>query len=369
MPARVAPAPNALEAVIADEIRAHGPIPLARYMELAQAHPTLGYYRRQDPFGVHGDFISAPEISQMFGEVIGLWLAQGWLELGRPRPVRLVELGPGRGTMMADMLRAMQGVPELRADLEIHLVETSEALRATQRTRLGDEPVTWHEHPGTIPPGAMLLVANEFFDALPIRQLERTPRGWQERRVGIGAEGEFTFVLAEEVESLSDHADAPPGTITEVSPARASIAEAIGHRLAGDPGVALVIDYGAFAEGPTGETLQAVRAKRRAEPLDAPGEADLSSHVDFRALAMAARHGGAAVYGPVPQGTFLRGLGVEARALALMERARPEQRRELRRAVFRLADPSAMGELFKVMALAGPDAPPPPGFSAPTAVR
>jgi len=356
--------------VLAGEIARSGPMPVARFMALALAHPTLGYYQRRDPLGAAGDFVTAPEVSQAFGELLGLWLAQAWRELGAPAPVRVVELGPGRGTLMADLLRATAGVSGFHDALRVHLVETSEPLRARQRARLGDWPVQWHANLDEVPPGALLLVANEFFDALPVHQLIRTEQGWVERCIGLDANGTLAFVPSGEPSAMAAEVpaaeDAPLGSVAEVSPARARLAAKFARRLVADGGVALLIDYGAWADRPTGDTLQAMRAHAPADPLAAPGEADLSTQVDFRALAEAAAEAGAAVYGPVPQGTFLRALGIEARIAVLLSRATPEQRRALRAGLFRLTDPSAMGELFKVLALAAPAAPPPPGFDAPT---
>jgi NADH dehydrogenase [ubiquinone] 1 alpha subcomplex assembly factor 7 len=353
--------------MIAGLIREQGPLPVARYMSLALAHPEHGYYSKKEPFGAAGDFVTAPEISQMFGEIVALWLAQAWLDRGRPRPLRLVEIGPGRGTMMADMLRALRAVPELLAAAEVHLVETSPRLREAQRQRLAGQQVSWHEDLEGVPAGPLLLVANEVLDALPVHQLVMTEGGWVERCVGLDDEGRLAFVAAREPAPAALArglpADAAPGTIAEVSPARAALAEAIGRRLALHPGVALLIDYGGSPTTPAGDTLQAVRAQQPWDPLAAPGEADLSSQVDFGALARAAVRGGARVHGPVPQGAFLRALGIEARALNLMRNASAEERRELRAALFRLTDASAMGELFKVLALASPEGPPPPGFA------
>jgi NADH dehydrogenase [ubiquinone] 1 alpha subcomplex assembly factor 7 len=298
---------------------------------------------------------------------VGLWLARAWSDLGRPDPCLLVELGPGRGTLMADILRAAAQVPAFRASLRLHLVETSERLRDLQRARLTGEAVQWHGALDQVPPGPMLLVANEFLDALPVHQLMATGRGWLERMVDV-AGSELVFGLSERPSDLARGLpayDTVLGQIAEVSPLRGEIAAAIGRRLAADGGVALLVDYGAWAEL-TGDTLQAVRDHAPWPVLRTPGEADLSSHVDFRALAEAARDAGAAVYGPVPQGPFLRAMGIDLRIARLLERATPEQRRELRAALFRLTDGGAMGELFKVLALAGPDAPPPPGFAAPT---
>lgn len=351
-----------------EEIRRAGPMSTARFMALALGHPTLGYYAGRDPLGAAGDFITAPEVSQVFGELLGLWLGQAWSDQGRPDPCLLVEPGPGRGTLMADLLRAAGHVPGFRTSLAVYLVETSGRLRELQRARLAGETVHWHATLDEVPPGPILLVANEFFDALPVHQLVATEHGWVERTIDL-AEGELAFGLADRPSALAralPDASSVLGQIAEVSPMRARIARLIGRRLAAHGGVALIIDYGAWAPQVTGDTLQAVRAHAPCPLLDVPGEADLSSHVDFRALAEAARDGGAAVYGPVPQGPFLRAMGIDLRIARLLERATPGQRRDLRAALFRLTDAGAMGELFKVMALAPPRAPAPPGFTAPT---
>jgi NADH dehydrogenase [ubiquinone] 1 alpha subcomplex assembly factor 7 len=362
-----APALSGLEQVIADEIRRTGPLPVDRFMALALHHPTHGYYRTRDPLGAGGDFVTAPELSQAFGEVVGAWLARAWLDLGQPAPFRLVELGPGRGTLLDDVLRATRRVPGFHDGFHIHLVETSEHLRRAQAERLAGRHVGWHADLAEVPPGCLLLLANEFFDALPVHQLVGTARGWLERCVALAEGGRLEFRLAASPSPLGAQLpEATPGAVAEVSPARTALAQAIGRRIARDGGVALVIDYGAWAAGPTGDTLQATRDHGPCDPLDAPGTADLTTHVDFRALALAACDGGAAVYGPVPQGTFLTSLGIHLRTAKLLERAAPAQQRQLRAALFRLIDPSAMGELFKVVVLAHPAAPAPPGFAAPT---
>jgi NADH dehydrogenase [ubiquinone] 1 alpha subcomplex assembly factor 7 len=363
-----APPSSGLEPVLVAEIRARGPIPVARYMDLALNHRSLGYYRQREPIGAAGDFTTAPEIGQAFGEILGLWLAEAWAGMGQPAPVRLVELGPGRGTLMADLLRVAPRVPSYCTALRVHLVETSAPLRARQQERLAGHEVAWHDQLAEVPPGPLLLVANEIFDALPVHQLVRCEDGWRERVIGLDEAGRLSFRLSEEPSPLARKlcGAAPTGTIAEVSPARAALARAIGGRIAAHGGVALLIDYGAWAEGPTGDTLQAVRRHEACDPLIAPGEADLSSQVDFRALAESARIAGAVVYGPVPQGTFLRAFGIELRTAMLLERAAPGQRRELRAALHRLTDPGAMGELFKVLVLGRPGDPHPPGFSAPT---
>jgi NADH dehydrogenase [ubiquinone] 1 alpha subcomplex assembly factor 7 len=358
---------SGLESELAAAIRRDGPLSVARFMSLALHHPTSGYYRQRDPLGPEGDFVTAPELSQAFGEVLGAWLVQAWVELGRPAPFRLVELGPGRGTLLADALRATRPIAGFHAALRLHLVETSERLRAAQATRLAGFDPNWHARFGEMPSGPLLLVANEFFDALPVHQLVAKPEGWVERCVGLDIEGRLAFRLAERSSPLgADLPAAAPGAIAEVSPARTELAREIGRRIAEDGGVALVIDYGAWAEGPTGDTLQATRRHAPCDPLEAPGSADLTTHVDFGALVTAAAAGGASVYGPVPQGTFLTTLGIHLRTAKLIERATAEQQRALRAALFRLTDASAMGELFKVLVFAGPDAPVPPGFHRPT---
>jgi NADH dehydrogenase [ubiquinone] 1 alpha subcomplex assembly factor 7 len=353
--------------MIVNVIRHEGPLSIARFMTLALHHPTSGYYSRRDPLGPRGDFVTAPELTQAFGEVVGAWLAQAWLDLGRPAPFNLVELGPGRGTLLADALRATRAVTGFHEGLRLHLVETSERLQAAQATRLAGFDPSWHARFGEVPYGPLLLVANEFFDALPVHQLVATEHGWVERCVDLDADDRLVFSSAERPSPLgADLPEAAPSTVTEVGPARTELARGIGRRIAEDGGVALVIDYGAWAEGPTGDTLQATRRHAPCDPLDAPGSADLTTHVDFRALAAAAAAGGASVCGPVPQGTFLTTLGVHLRTAKLIERATADQKRALRAALFRLTDASAMGELFKVLVLAAPEAPAPPGFHAPT---
>jgi NADH dehydrogenase [ubiquinone] 1 alpha subcomplex assembly factor 7 len=356
-----------LEAVLAEMIRREGPLPVGRFMDLALNHPTCGYYRKRDPLGAEGDFVTAPELSQAFGEVIGAWLAQAWRDLGAPAPFRLVELGPGRGTLLADALRATRSVSDFHRSLRLHLVETSEAMHAAQAARLRGFDLSWHDQFDAVPPGPILLIANEFFDVLPTHQLVATAGGWIERSVDLDAAGRLTFRLDQRRSALGAHLpEAIPGTLTEMSPARGELARTIARRIAETGGVALIIDYGAWSEGPTGDTLQATRHHAPCDPLKAPGAADLTTHVDFRALAEAASSGGAAVYGPVPQGTFLTTLGIHLRTAKLLERAAPDQRRALRAALFRLTDPGAMGELFKVLVIANPAAPAPPGFHAPT---
>jgi NADH dehydrogenase [ubiquinone] 1 alpha subcomplex assembly factor 7 len=354
-------------------IRTEGPITVARYMAEALGHPQYGYYATRDPFGAAGDFITAPEISQVFGELLGLWCAAMWRLMGGPQPVRLVELGPGRGTLLADALRAIgQAAPEFRAALDVHLVETSPALRARQAERLGTDGVAWHDTWNGVPPGPALVLANEFLDALPVHQLVRQDGGWRERLVGRDPAGGFRFELSAQApavaaalpRALAEQADAlPDGSIVEIRPAADALARALGARIATEGGAALIVDYG-HAASAAGDTLQAVRGHRYADILAAPGEADLTAHVDFAAFAQAARAAGAMVHGPLTQGRFLRALGIEARAEALRDKASPDQAAAVDSATRRLIHPAEMGTLFKVLALSRAAPAPPPGFES-----
>lgn len=361
--------PSPLLRKLARRIAADGPLSVADYMAAALTDPEHGYYMGRDPLGVAGDFITAPEISQMFGELIGLWCAETWQGLGAPSQVALAELGPGRGTLMADALRAARRVPAFAAALEVHLVEVSPILRARQREALADARARWHETLAGVPGLPLLLIANEFFDALPVRQLVKRADGWGERMVDLAAEGDapvLAFAVTPAVPALQSLVPdslrgAPPGRLFEVSPAGLEIARDIARRLRRHGGAALIVDYG-HEECALGETLQAVRRHARHDVLRDPGTADLTCHVDFAALARAAREAGAAVHGPVAQGAFLERLGIAERAARLMERATPPQREDIRSARLRLTAPDQMGGLFKVLALTGPDAEPPAGF-------
>lgn len=359
---------------LARRVRTEGPLSLAAYMAMALYDPQEGYYARQSPIGAAGDFVTAPEISQIFGELIGLWCAALWQAMGRPQRVTLAELGPGRGTLASDLMRAAATVPEFRRALDLVLVERSPVLRQVQRERLAGARPRWIERLDEAPAGPLLLVANEFFDALPIRQFVRVGRHWAERRVGLDAQDRLAFVdgFADPAASLMVpkplRAAAPAGAVVEVCPSGLALAAALGRRFAEAPGAALIVDYGHFPSAP-GSTLQAVQQHRAVPVLDDPGTADLSAHVDFAALAEAARTAGAVVWGPVPQGRFLSALGAEARLAALCARATPNQRRELESGVRRLLDPSEMGTLFKALAFASPSLPPPPGFTEEGSLR
>jgi NADH dehydrogenase [ubiquinone] 1 alpha subcomplex assembly factor 7 len=356
--------------LIARRIALTGPLSVSDFMAEALGHPRLGYYRRAMPLGAAGDFTTAPEISQMFGELVGAWLAERWQAIGRPDHVRLVELGPGRGTLMADALRATRAVPGFHAALDLHLVDINAPLRAAQEAALGSFRPRWHERLEEVPAGPMLLVANEFFDALPVRQFEKIPHGWAERMVGLAPDGE-TLVFARApgpspfarlLPPAVRDADLAPGALAEVSPAAAGLAAAIARRLVQDSGWALIVDYGRDLSAP-GASLQALRGHRPVDPLDRPGESDLTAHVDFAVLAEAARTAQAQVFGPTGQGAFLCRLGIEQRAAALKARATPQQRAAIDAASLRLIGPDQMGTLFRVLAMGDDRSAAPAGFS------
>ena len=341
-------------------ISAHGPISVAQFMGESNAL----YYASRDPLGmpkesVGGDFITAPEVSQMFGELLGAWLTDIWARAGRPTPVAYVELGPGRATLAKDVLRVMRGTG---LDPQIHLVEASPVLREIQREALPD--AIFHDDAATLPrEGPLLVLSNEFFDALPVRQIVRTEIGWRERLVGLDGET-FVFVAGSipmDEAMPEEYSGAAQGKIVESNPAAAAVMRELAGRMARQGGAMLAIDYG-YKDPQTGSTLQAVRAHEKVAPFSAPGEADLTAHVDFRMLADVARNAGAKVFGTVEQGAFLENLGLAARAAALAE-ATPDRLEELHAAHRRLAHPDEMGVLFKVLGLTAPDWPDGAGFT------
>ena len=348
-----------IKAIIAEE----GPISVERYMELALTHPEHGYYMSRDPFGASGDFTTAPEITQMFGELVGLWSAEVWAMMGRPNPLRFVELGPGRGTLMSDALRAARIAPEFRSALDVSLVEASPTLAEIQHETLltSGAPVAWAASLADVPDGPAIIIANEFLDALPIRQYVRSHNRWRERVVWVDKAGELAFAPGRQPEPFIQ-APGEEGDIIETCPAAHRLIYALAGRLVKQGGAALFIDYGHSVTS-IGDTLQAVRGHRLVDPLVEPGECDITAHVDFAAMARSARAAGAAVYGPVDQGDFLREIGIETRAKALADRS-PERREEFDQARRRVAgkDVGEMGGLFKVMVVANRDLPAPPGF-------
>ena len=335
---------TALENIIAEIIAAEGPMPIDRYMGLCLAHPVHGYYMKRDPFGEQGDFITAPEISQMFGELIGVWCAAAWAAMGSPPQFNLVELGPGRGTLMTDILRAAKVMPGFRDAAQVHLVEMSPTLRRVQREKLGGA-VTWHDSIASVADGPLLLVANEFFDAIAIRQFQKRDGTWFERCVGAQGFGLMPAAL--------DDAQGRDGDVVEFAPQRSQIAAEIGERLARQPGAALVIDYG-HAQTAPGDTLQALRAHASVSILDEPGDSDITSHVDFEALAKAFSGAGAATYPAITQRDFLKAMGIEPRAAILSSKADANGAEVLARALDRLIGEKEMGILFKVMVATSP---------------
>ncbi len=349
-------------------IRHDGPLTIAQYMEECLANPKHGYYMGRDPFGRGGDFITAPEISQMFGELIGLWCGIEWMALEKPAQIHLVELGPGRGTLMADALRVAGAVPGFLDSITLHLVETSPVLRQHQAQNLSGFKPTWHEHIGTIPDGPMLVVANEFFDALPIRQFQKIPDGWCERLVGLDDAGgksalRYGWAAPQMVHPLvpSQLASADLDSVVEVSPVSLNYMQTLAERLCSGQGAALIIDYG-YEKSAVGDTLQAVRKHAYVDVLADPGEADLTAHVDFEALLNVAATSGAQAFGALSQAMFLKNLGIEERGENLISGATPEQAAMIKSGLERLIGPDAMGELFKVISVTSPDLEPPAGF-------
>ena len=333
-------------------IRMDGPMTVAEWMALCLWDPEEGYYATRQPLGGAGDFVTAPEVSQMFGELVGLALAQAWLDRGGG-PVVLCELGPGRGTLMADAVRAASRAPGFAEAASVHLVEASRPLRAAQEAALGHLSPTWHETLEAVPEGPLLLVANEFFDALPVRQFIRSEEGWRERVVGL-ADGAPAFGLTPPVPM---ERDGDVGTLVETRPSAAPVVEEIARRVGAHGGAALIVDYGTWGE--PGDTLQAVRRHGTAHPLETPGESDLTAHVDFEALAQAAAPLAAAL---APQGVWLERLGLAQRAQALAAPLGGEALRQHVAAHRRLAHPEEMGALFKVLGLTRPGDPDLPGL-------
>jgi NADH dehydrogenase [ubiquinone] 1 alpha subcomplex assembly factor 7 len=348
---------NPLAARLAERIVRSGPITVADYLTAALGDPDHGYYRTANPLGAGGDFTTAPEISQLFGELIGAWLIDCWAQSGRPSQVNLVELGPGRGTLMADILRIGRHTPDWLKAVQVHLVEINPRLRQTQAELLSDSAPQWHESLSTVPDGPIMLVANEFLDALPIRQLVFWNGAWRERLVDWSLESGFHYVVSAGPSALSfllpANLPAAQGDVYELSPAVIAAGTEIACRVARHGGAALIVDYGRADSVPV-ETLQAVREHRMVKVLDDPGKADISAHVDFALLNRVAREAGAAVAGPVTQGAFLDSIGIGLRAERLRRGLSADAAATLDQAVDRLTDPDAMGQLFKVLAILSP---------------
>ncbi len=346
-----------LHADIVKLIKSSGPIPVWRYMELCLTHPKHGYYVSRDPLGREGDFTTAPEVSQMFGELVGLWAASVWKAIGSPQFLRLVELGPGRGTMMADALRALRVLPPLYHAITVHLIEINPVLREKQKVTLsGVRNISWHDSIDDVPEGPAVILANEYFDVLPIHQSVKRETGWHERTVEIDGEGNLAFGVAAEPTPRFEILlpplvrAAPLGAIFEWRP-DAEIMK-IASRVRDQDGAALIIDYG-HVRSDAGDTFQAIARHTFADPLKAPGQADVTAHVDFQALARAAEDMGARVHGPVTQSEFLKRLGIETRALALMAKTSHEVSEDIAAALKRLTSGGrgGMGSMFKVLGI------------------
>ncbi len=352
---------------IASHIEANGPISVAEYMDLALYHPEYGYYITSDPVGAASDFITAPEVSQLFGELVGLWCIDSWNALSKPSKFNLVELGPGRGTLMTDLLRAAKVRSKFIEAANIYPIETNRYLRQKQMDAFGkSNKITWHDDFSNLPDHPTIIVANEFFDCLPVRQFVVTDQGWRERGVGVNDDRTLNFVALEsserdlEVQGKFENI-ITNGTIAEVSPARTNFMREIAHILTTRTGRGLFVDYGHEKSG-IGDTLQAVHNHQYANVLDRPGEIDLTAHVDFEVLAEAATTEETIVDGPIMQAAFLGQMGIEARTQKLLALAAPHQAATIRAGFDRLMSPDQMGSLFKVLTVSTKGLNPPAGF-------
>lgn len=348
-----------LKDILIERIRTVGPMRVSDYMAECLMHPTYGYYATRDPFGAKGDFTTAPEMTQMFGELIGLSLAQAWMDQGAPDSFVLAEIGPGRGTLMADLLRATNKIPGFHAALDLHLVEASPALRAKQRELLGE--ATWHDDVSTLPEAPLFLIANEFFDALPVRQFIRDGDLWRERLIGFeNAQMCFGMGAAADQPMLRHRLeDTEDGMLVEICEAVTPIVQEIGGRIKRHGGAALIIDYGDWRS--QGDTMQAVKEHEEVDVLDLPGDSDLTAHVDFELICASTPSRFSRV---TAQGVFLERLGITTRAQLLAEQMQPVQIEQHISAHRRLTHPDEMGNLFKVVALYPDGQTPPPGVDA-----
>lgn len=350
---------------IKDIIAEKGPITVAEYMSLALYDPQHGYYRKTKPIGAGGDFITSPEISQIFGELIGIWLAVEWETMESPEAI-VVELGPGRGTLMNDILRATRNVQGFHEKIEVHLVEVSEVLRREQQKILSDKNVKifWHETIDDLPDKPMLLVANEFFDALPIRQFRKYNNSWHEIMVALDNKGNLHFKNSEIFDKPEGDvfpANIKDNVIFEYSKSSIQILRKIAEKILKNKGAGLIIDYGYSGET-FGDSLQSMKKHQFQSPLDKPGEADITAHVNFGHLRKAAHEGGAIAYGEISQGDFLVNMGIELRSAMLMKKCDEKMQSEIKSSVKRLISPEEMGTLFRCLAITDGDMPKPYGF-------
>lgn len=357
--------PTQTDTTVADtliaQIQETGPITVSEYMDIA----SRAYYSRDKVFGKDGDFVTAPEISQVFGELVGLWSITAWQALSEPRNFQLVELGPGRGTLMADLMRTTSAIsPKFTHSASLHLIERSPSLRSKQSKTLSSYNPEWHTELSTIPDGPLIIIGNEFLDALPVEQFVKTSAGWCERLVTHLQNG-FAFTINSLPSATVEEAfyDAEDGSVLEQSVAVTQVATEIGRLCAERPAIALFIDYG-HTTSSIGETLQAVKQHKYYPVLDTPGEADLTAHVDFAAIAQAARAAGASIHGPVEQGLWLKRLGIEVRQAQLAEGKTESERSAIRSSINRLINPEHMGTLFKAIAFTPPGVHALAGFEA-----
>lgn len=355
-----------LETLIKQQIEQSGPVTLADYMHMALYDERYGYYRTQNPLGKEGDFTTSPEISQMFGELLGAWLANQWQAMGEPSDITLLELGPGRGTLMSDILRATSKINGFHNAISIHLLEINEALIQEQEKTLADvrPSLHWHATLDSLPSLPVLCIANEFFDALPIHQFQKTENSWQEKYVTVEND-KLAFCWCDNLSKdclplLERYNNATPDTILEISPDSIAVIETLANHIKNHGGTGLIIDYGYF-QG-SGDSLQAMKHHRYHDPLETPGEADLTSHVNFAALIKTALECGINAYGNVTQGQLLTALGIQVRAQMLCQKTTPDQQQTILNDMHRLIAEEEMGSLFKCMALTPPNTEPPYGF-------
>lgn len=358
-----------LEQRLSGMIQQHGPMPVSQYMNLCLLDPRHGYYPTRDPIGAGADFITAPEVSQIFGELIGIWLANGWQEMGKPKSVHLVEAGPGKGTMMSDILRTAGSIPAFSSAIQVHLLEASAALVAVQAETLGGfaQPLHWADSLNETGSGPLLLVANEYLDCLPVRQFVTNGKHWFERYVGLDPTGALQFVLGQIPLSDPDIALIPPAlrklpdhNLVEIRPGLTSLVDQLAQRAKSNPVLALFIDYGP-ARSEAGDSLQAISAHQKVNPLQRPGEVDITARVDFEQFALDATAAGLLVTPPVSQRSWLQKMGLLERAASLSSQ-HTDNRAKIARQVHRLTDPDEMGELFRIICVYSPDLPVPAGF-------
>ena len=352
---------TALSDIIKKQIKRFGPMPVSEYMTLCLLHPEHGYYTNRDALGAQGDFTTAPEISQMFGELIGLALAQSWIDQGMPTPFALAELGPGNGTLMADILRATKSVPNFHASMELHLVEASAEMRERQKSALSGYNITWLDYFSELPQMPLFLVANEFFDCLPIKQYRRTDEGWQEQMIAVeGDQLHFILGTATSEDVFSKTNDIPRGDMLEISPPSVAFASAIGEHIQTNSGCAIIIDYGEWDSD--GDSLQALKNHTKIDPLTHCGKADLTAHVSFKDLTNAASKF-AKASPMISQGILLERLGITQRAQTLAKNMDGAALENHISAHKRLTHPDEMGSLFKAIAIIPENSDLPAGFN------